>query len=39
MYLCEYMIEKHSSIITKLHKVFSAILPMSVQIDNTDKAC
>lgn len=39
MYLCEYMIEKHSSRITKLHKVFSAILPMSVQVDNSDKAC
>ena len=39
MYLCEYMIEKHNSRITKLHKEFSAILPMSVQVDNTDKAC
>ena len=39
MYLCEYMIEKHSSRITKLHKEFSAILPMSVQVDNSDKAC
>ena len=39
MYLCEYMIEKHSSRITKLHKDFSAILPMSVQVDNANKAC
>lgn len=39
MYLREYMIGKHSSRITKLHKEFSTMLFMSVQVDNADKAC